>query len=279
MLAKLEQMGELDRTLVVVTSDNGMPFPRAKVNLYDPGVRMPLAMRWPERVPGGRRIDDIVSHIDLAPTFLEAAGLGIADEVTGRSLVPLLEREDSGILDHVRDATFPALERHTWCRPEGATYPIRAIRTREFLYLRNFQPEPWPTGGPEFISSNKTPHGDVDGCPTKDFMLAAANRTKFPRQYELCFSKRPLEELYDIAADPHQVKNVAGDPKYQEVKQELWARLESHLRRTGDPRIEGRDPWQEYVYRQTIGFGASFNRSLSEDERDKAAGRGAHKPE
>jgi uncharacterized sulfatase len=279
MLNLLEQRGELDDTIIVATSDNGMPFPRAKVNLYDPGVRMPLAIRWGERVSGERTVSDFVSHTDFAPTFLEAAGIRPPLAMTGRSLLGILTSNDSGAIEAGRDFAVTAVERHTWCRPDGATFPIRAIRTRDFLYLRNFEPERWPTGGAEFVSSNKTFHGDVDGCPTKDFMVAPENREQYPIEYDLCFGKRPAEELYDVRSDPDQVKNLADQPPYQEVKEALRNRLESYLTETGDPRLKDLDPWQAYVYRQTIGFGATFNRSLPEEERRRASERGAHKPE
>jgi uncharacterized sulfatase len=256
-----------------------MPFPRAKVNLYGRGVHMPLAIRWGDRIAGGRVIDDFVSHIDFAPTFLEAAGLAPPAGVAGRSLMPQLTSTAQGVIDPERDHVLTALERHTMCRPGGATYPMRAIHTAEYLYIRNFEPDRWPTGGPDFISSNKTYHGDVDGCPTKDFMTDPDNQQRYAREYELCFGKRPAEELYRIADDPDQVRNLAGVPEYNETKQQLWSRLSEQLRATGDPRIEGRDPWQAYVYHQTTGFGATFNRSLPESERSEAEDRGAHKPE
>ncbi len=274
MLAALERAGELDNTIVVATSDNGMPFPRAKVNCYDYGVHMPLAIRWGSRITGGRRVEDFVGHIDFAPTFLEAAGIAPPTGIAGRSLIPLLKADDPK-----RDAAHFALERHTWCRPDGATYPIRAIRTNRHLYVRNFAPERWPTGGPDFVSSNRTFHGDVDACPTKTFMIDPANQRKYTREYHLGFGKRPAEELYDVAADPFEVNNLATDPQYAADRQRLSARLEGYLRETGDPRIEGRDPWQGYVYHQTTGFGATFNRSLPDEERRRARERGAHKPE
>jgi N-sulfoglucosamine sulfohydrolase len=273
LLARLEEMRELDRTLIVVTSDNGMPFPRAKANLYDWGVRMPLAMRWGGHVTAGRVIEDFTSHIDLAPTFLDAAGLKPAQGMSGRSLLPLL----AGTRVAAQDCVFTGMERHTWCRPDGATYPMRAIRTREFLYIRNFAPDRWPTGGPEFVSSNKTFHGDVDEGPTKTFMVAEQKR--YGREFELGFGKRPAEELYDLAKDPFQVNNVAGEAPYADARRRLRGRLESYLKDTGDPRAAGQDPWQGYAYRQTIGFGASFNRSLSEEERRIARTRDTHKPE
>lgn len=275
MLAKLEQMSELDNTLVIVTSDNGMPFPRAKVNLYDWGVRMPLAMRWPEHIPPGTQVEAFASHVDFAPTWLDAAGVEPPSGMAGSSLfpLPLLGSEQA----EARDCIYTGFERHTWCRPDGATYPARAIRTKEYLYIRNFEPDRWPTGGPDFVSSNKTFHGDVDACPTKTFMIE--HREEFPGEYELGFGKRPEEELYRIDNDPGQVRNLAGDPAYMDKKRNLRERLEAYLRQTGDPRIDGRDPWQAYYYRQTIGFGATFNQALPEEEREAARERGAHKPE
>lgn len=276
MIQQLEELGELDNTIVVVTSDNGMPFPRCKTTLYDWGVRMPMAIRWAE-IPANRIIDDFVSLTDLAPTFLEAAGLSAHDAMTGRSLLSMLRSSRQGRIEPWRDHVFTAVERHTWCRPEGATYPSRSIRNFDHLYVRNFEPDRWPTGGPTFVSSNKTFHGDVDACPTKTFMVE--NKDRFPRQFELCFGKRPLEELYDVRRDPAQTNNLATDPEYAHVKERLWNQLRDRLKETADPRVEGRDPWKTYVYRQTIGFGATFNASLSEEERRLARERASHKPE
>lgn len=275
VLELLEAGGHADNTLVVVTSDNGMPFPRAKVNLYDWGVRMPLAIRWPARVTGGRTVDDLASHVDFAPTFLEVAGVAAPAGMAGKSLLPVLlaatTRGD-------RDAVFTGMERHTMCRPDGAGYPMRAIRTKESLYIRNFEPDRWPTGGP-FLSSNKTYHGDIDGGPTKDFLVDEGTQRAYPEQCRLCLGKRPEEELYDVVADPAQIHNLAEDPAHSAELLRLRKGLEDYLRDTGDPRIEGLDPWQAYTYHQTTGYGASFNNSLPEAVRNEAAGKPTHKPE
>lgn len=276
MMAKLEEIGELDNTLIVVTSDNGMPFSRTKTTLYDSGVRMPTAMRWGDRVPGGRVVDDFIGHIDFAPTFLAIAGLDPIAEHSGKSLLPLLETNESGRVAAARDHIVTGLERHTYCRENGATYPIRSIRTHDFLYIRNFEPDRWPTGGPEFISSNKAPHGDIDDGPFKDFMLREGVRLDFPSAFQMGFGKRPLEELYDCNADPHQVTNLADDPQYSDVKQRMWTRLESYLQATKDPRVQGEDPWQHYPYRQIDGFGATYNSTLTDQERAAARDRGKH---
>ncbi len=275
-LAFLEAAGELDNTLIVATSDNGMPFPRSKVNLYDRGIHMPLAMRWGSRLRAGRKVDDIVRHIDFAPTFLSAAGLPVPAGMAGRSLLPLFDSPKSGLVDPSFDAAFAGMERHVMARPGGGTYPMRVVRTREYLYIRNYEPDRWPTGG-EFLSSNRTTHGDVDGAPIRDFMLDPANRQRFPNQYELCFGRRPAEELYHLPSDPHQMHNLAREaPPALAVHRR---RLEDYLRQTGDPRIEGRDPWQHYIYYQTAGYGASFNMSLSEERRRQAREAPQHKPE
>ena len=247
MIQMLEEAGELDNTLIVVTSDNGMPFPRAKTTLYDWGTRMPLAVRWPERVPGGRVIDDLVSHTDFAPTFLEAAGLPVPEAMSGRSLVPLLASSETGQAPG-RDRAFTAIERHTWCRPNGALYPSRAIRTAKFLYIRNYAPDRWPAGDPDFDAAAQGFYGDIDRCPTKTFMMDPANQKQFPREFEWGFGKRTAEELFEIASDPGQVSNLASDPAYAEVKKQLSADLDSHLAATKDPRAEGKAPWERYPY-------------------------------
>ncbi len=275
VLAVLENRGLLDDTLIVVTSDNGMPFPRAKVNLYDGGLRMPLAMRWGRRLQGGRTASALVSHIDIPSTLLEAAGLPNLPGAAGQSLLPVLE----GKSDVARPHVLAGLERHTYCRPDGATYPARSVRTRDYLYIRNFAPDRWPTGGPEFVSSNKTFHGDIDGAPVKDELLAPENAKRFSRELALCTGKRPPEELYHLATDPDQVDNLAVKGTHAAALEQLRGLLETDLQATGDPRIEGRDPWQAYPYRQTTGFGASFNTALSEERRKAARDGAAHKPE
>jgi N-sulfoglucosamine sulfohydrolase len=267
VLAALEANGELDNTIIVVTSDNGMPFPRGKTTLYEAGTRMPLAIRWGDGVKQpGRVVDDFVLHTDFAPTFLEAAGIEVPEEVTGQSLIPVLQNDVSGITKDSRDFVVTAIERHTYTRPDGATYPVRAIRTREYLYLRNYYPDRWPTGG-DFVGTNKFIHGDIDTGPTKRFMMKPENMEKYAREYQLSFGKRPAEELFRIADDPDQVNNLADDPEFAEVKKRLAEMLNQHLTETGDPRLHGEEPWPGYIYHQYGAFGLNFNESLPEDER------------
>ncbi len=245
LLALLEKRGQLDNTLVVVTSDNGWPFPRAKANLYDAGTRMPLAVRWPVRIRGGRTLDDFVNLADLAPTFLEAAGLKPLPEMTGRSLLGLLT---GGEQPGRRNEVFLERERHANVRRGDLSYPVRGIRTRDFLYLLNFRPDRWPAGDPELYHS-VGPFGDCDDGPTKQLILAHREEPEFARFFELAFAKRPAEELYDLRKDPHQTVNVAGRREYAAMQRRLRRQLEAWMKQTGDPRATvDDDRWDRYPY-------------------------------
>jgi len=243
LLDVLEERGLLDNTLVVMTSDNGMPFPRAKTNLYDYGVRMPLAIRWPTVVKGGQTIEDFVSFADYAPTFLEAAGLKPPAEMTGRSLMKVLTSDKQGWVDPQRDKVFFGRERHTSLRAGGVGYPCRAIRTKDHLYIRNFARDRWPAGDPDV-------YGDIDGnSPTKTYLLDHREREDVRPLFELATSKRPAEELYDVKKDPAQMHNVAQRPEYAGVREKLRAALDTHLTATGDPRlVGGAEAFDQYPY-------------------------------
>ncbi len=146
---KLESIGELDNTLIVVSGDHGAPgFPHGKCNLYDFGSSVSLAIRW-GKVSGGRVVDDLISLTDLAPTFLELGHVPVPDRMTGRSLLPLLKSGKSGRVESSRDAVFIGRERHVEsARAEYTPYPQRAIRTHDYLYIVNFRPDRWPLGDP-----------------------------------------------------------------------------------------------------------------------------------
>lgn len=234
-LSALEQAGLTENTLVAITSDNGMPFPRAKCNLYDAGVRMPLAVRWPARVPGGRMVSDFVDFSDFGPTFLEAAGVAKPDDMAGRSFLNVLTSKKQGRVDPQRDFVVLARERHMVCRPGHVGYPVRAIRTHDYLYLRNFEPERSPSGRPYGTC-------DVDVKPpgAGHYMLEHRDDPVVRPLYEAAFLERPGEELYDVRSDPDQMKNLAGRPELESVKRRLRERLMEHLNATGDPRALGR---------------------------------------
>ncbi len=227
-LAKLEEIGELDNTFVLVTSDNGMPFPRVKGQIYEQAFHLPMALRWGSHIQGGRVIDDFINFRDFAPTFLELAGLKPAVSMTGKSFLDILRSGKSGAVDPTRNVMLVGKERHDLGRPNDWGYPVRAIRTPDYLYVRNYEPDRWPAGNPE------TGYRNVDDGPTKELMLSS-----FDELYRMSFGKRPPEELYVIKTDPECMKNVAQDLNYAQVKRQLRERMEEMLREQGDPRMLG----------------------------------------
>jgi uncharacterized sulfatase len=253
MLDHLAKTGELENTLVVATSDNGMAFPRAKGNLYEYGVHMPLAVRWGAHGKAGRTVDDFVSFTDFAPTFLRAAGLPVTPEMTGRELNALLDATGSGQIDPSRNQAVFGIERHfPGSRPNGAGYPSRGIRTGDYLYIWNLAPDRNPAGdnpGPVWPDDDPTGgYGDTDGGLTKSNIWQ--NRNRQPLYFRLAFAKRPAEELYSVRDDPFNVRNLASSPAHEKTRKELRGRLEAHLRRTRDPRILGRGEELDAVMRK-----------------------------
>jgi N-sulfoglucosamine sulfohydrolase len=253
-IAMLEEMGELEHTLIIVTADQGMPFPRAKANLYNDGVHVPLAVRWGERIPPGRVLEDLTSLIDLMPTILEAAGVAHPGDLpmSGRSLLNTLTSPEAGWVDPSRDAVYAGRERHSSSRWNNLGYPQRAIRTQRHLYIRNFAPDRWPAGAPQEIrggglSPMHSGYFDIDAAPSLDVMTRNADDPAFARFLELSVGKRPADELYDVLDDPGNIRNLAGDPAMAEVLDELRGRLMAFLEATGDPRATGNgDVWERY---------------------------------
>jgi N-sulfoglucosamine sulfohydrolase len=234
----LKEMGQLENTLVIVCSDNGWQMPRGLANLYDFGTRIPLVISMPERYSGGRVIDDFISLNDFAPTFLELAGLPIPDYMNARSFVNILESEAEGIIDKKRDFIVAARERHAFVRKGGTGYGARSIRTKDFLYIRNYVPDAWPAGEPPL-------YGDVDAhmlhypSPTKLHILKNKDTEGERNFFGLAFAKRPAEELYDLTKDPYQMINIADDVEYSDISKMLSDKLTQYLQENGDPRELG----------------------------------------
>ena len=244
ILEALERAGELENTIVIVTSDNGMPFPRAKANVYDAGARVPLAIRWPGVAVRETVVDALVSLTDLAPTLLEAAGLQPRAAMTGRTLRPLLQRQ----IQAGRERVFIERERHANVRRGDLSYPVRAIRTKDYLYIRNFRPDRWPAGDPELYFA-VGPFGDIDGGPAKTLLLDARADPAIARFFHLATARRPAEELYDVRRDPDQITNLAGTSAHRAVQRRLRDELDRWLRETGDPRARADDDrWDRMPY-------------------------------
>ena len=246
-ISHLEATGELDNTIIVITSDHGMPFPRAKASLYDAGTRVPLAIRWPGGIEKPGRVSEaFVNLSDLAATFLEAAGLEPHPSMTARSMISLLKNRD----DDRFNRALIAMERHDGCRKGGKGFPCRALRKDGFLYIKNYTPERWPAGDPDAsVCARAIPFGEVDSSPTKSLLMENLYDPKIRPFYDLSFAKQPAEQLYDVGKDPDQVKDVASDPKYAEQRKKMKEELEAHLVETEDPRaIGGEVMWDYYPY-------------------------------
>jgi hypothetical protein len=247
ILNQLDERGILDNTLVVATADNGMPFPRIKGQEYELSNHLPLAIMWKEGIEHpGRVVDDFVSFIDFAPTFIELAGLdwdqtGMAS-TPGRSMTGLFRAGD-GSVETFRDHVIFGKERHDVGRPFDRGYPIRGIIKDGYLYLKNFEPTRWPVGNPE------TGYLNTDGSPTKSLILEMRRQGKEVHYWEMNFGKRPGEELYHITVDPLCMVNLAGQEEFDTIKEELRETLYSELHAEEDPRILGRgDIFDKYVY-------------------------------
>ncbi len=238
ILDELQKAGELDNTMLVLTGDNGVNMPRGKTHCYDLSVRAPLMIRWPAGIPKpGRVVDDFIGQIDLVPTWLEAAGITPPAAMDGRSLMPLLKSDKSGVIDPARDHVIVGRERHEAdTRPDLMPYPMRAIRTADFLYVRNFKPDRWPCGDPY---SDQGPRGDADpqGSGTVAWLVAHRDEPATRPLYDRLYAKRPAEELYDLKRDPDQMHNLATDAAAGTVKSELSAKLMTILEKTSDPRL------------------------------------------
>lgn len=253
MIAELERRGLLEQTIIIVTSDHGMPFPRAKGYAYHDSNHVPLAVRWPRGTANpGRVIDDFVDFTDLAPTVLDYAGIAWKDSgmmpITGSSWRPILESPKSGQVLAARDHALVGKERTDVGRPRDQGYPIRGIVTADYLYLRNYEPARWPAGNPE------TGYLDTDGSPTKSLLLEQGRANRADRFWQLNFGLRPGDELYDLRSDRDCVRNLAADPAQAARLAALRLRLETKLKAQQDPRMAGQGQIFD-AYRPTSGAG------------------------
>jgi len=253
---ELEKAGRAQNTLLALTGDNGTPgLPHGKTQLYDLGSHAPLIVRWPGHIQPGRTVDDFVNLMDLAPTFLEVAGVPTPTAVDGVSLLPQLLSPNSGTVDPQRNFAIYGRERHyATARPGNVPYPSRAIRTQTHLYIHNFKPERWPWGDPFGIGSDnegpdaafvanyenlwESPFRDMDNSLTKAWIVTHRTDPATKVFYENTFGQRPQEELYDISKDPDQLHNIAYQPESQALQQKLSAQLREVLQKTHDPRLD-----------------------------------------
>ena len=243
LLKVLEESGQAENTLVIVTSDHGMPFPRSKGHNYHMSNHVPLIVYWPkEIVSPGRKSDAFLNHVDLAPTLLDVFGVdgGKAgmQPASGTSFLDLLR--DKPVRE--RPYAITGRERNdVYARPgsdTGLGYPVRALREGAYLYIHNFEPGRWPCGNPELG------YLDTDASPTKKF---AEDEGEQGTYWKFAFGKRPQEELFDITKDPDCVKNLAAEGDQKARVATMREKLFALLKEQGDPRMFGKgDQFDKY---------------------------------
>ncbi len=215
VLAELDRRGMARNTLVFFTSDNGMPFPRAKCTLYDSGTRVPLMARWPGKIQPGVR-DDLITLVDLAPTVLEAASVRPekAPEFQSRSFLPAL----LGQPYPQREFIFTERNWHDHLDL------IRAVRTERYRLIQNYRPE-----------VAYRPSRDLENSPTWASYLEEAKHGRLPEKLRgLLAPRRPEVELYDLKNDPDEMQNLAGDPARAGLIEELQQKLSVWMQETND---------------------------------------------
>lgn len=258
MLQLLEEKGELENTLIVVTSDNGMPFPRVKGLSYEHSNHLPLAVMWKNGIKNpGRKITDYISFIDFVATFLEVTDFTAEkvnmQPVQGKSLQPFFTSNKNDIIPSDKDFVLLGQERHDVGRPNDAGYPVRGIVKDGFMYLINFKNDRWPAGNPE------TGYTNTDGSPTKTEILNLKRSGENTQFWDYNFGKHSKEELFKIDEDEHCMNNLAYNKKYRNIKQQLHNLLISELKKQNDPRMFGKgDVFDNYVPDRNAGFYERF---------------------
>jgi len=207
VLDALERNGLAENTLVICTTDHGIPFPRMKCNLEDSGTGVMLIMRGPDGFSGGKVVDGLVSQVDIYPTVCEMLGIEAPSWLEGTSILPLIRGES----EQVREAVFSEVNYH------GAFEPMRSVRTERYKYIRRFVPR----GSPVLPN--------CDDSLSKDVWLRH-------RWAEMA----PVDEkLYDLVFDPNEKNNLSADPAYAETLAEMKRRLHEWMERTADPLLQG----------------------------------------
>jgi len=260
MINYLDSIGELDNTIIIVTSDQGMPFPRVKANCYEDGLHVPLAISYAKGFPGGRIVEDLISFVNLAPTILELTQIkqeGMMP-IIGQSIVNILTSDKESVADTEKKYIFAGRERHSSSRYKNVGYPQRVIRSKDYLLVWNMHPERWPAGAPQRLKNPQTGElypmygidaegkyhtgwafTDVDGSPAKSFLTEHHDDEDIRSYFDLAFAKRPEFELYDVINDSYCLNNLAGKPEYEKIEDELKAALMKELKSSEDPRIVG----------------------------------------
>ena len=214
MVAELKRRGRFDDTIVVFFADNGMPFPRAKGSLYDSGIGTPMVVSWPDRIPSGVVHEGLASVVDLAPTFLLAAGLPIPADMQGHSMMPAL-------LDPSHPGHAAVFSERNW---HNCDEHMRSVRTDRYKLIRNAYLG-LPLGQPSDVSSSPSWNSLLD--------LREAG-TMTPDQASQFRSPRPAVELYDLESDPDELENLADRSEHADIVAQLDGLLDRWASATGD---------------------------------------------
>ena len=250
-IKELDRRGKLDNTIIIVMSDNGMSFPHAKANCYDAGIHVPLAVCW-----GGKWINSepekhLVSSVDIFPTLLDATGINWegCSALQGQSLIPLLEGEDDKWKD---ENIFAGRERHSCSRHNNLGYPVRCVRSEDWLLIRNFCPERYPAGDPQSFEGKAksrivTAYYDIDAAPSKEYLIKHGAEKEVEKYFRAAVGLRPEYELFCLSTDPDCMVNLAEDKTCAAVLDSLKILLDAKLHETGDPRVGGNpEIWETY---------------------------------
>lgn len=253
----LEKNSLAENTLVIVTSDHGMPFPRVKGHTYDEAHHIPMVVRWPRGIASpGRHVKELISFIDVAPTLLELFGVDAQaagmSPITGKSFTDLLQNSSK----QARPFAIVGRERNdVLCRPgtpAGLGYPARGMRVDNWFYVHNFENDRWPCGDPELGLK------DTDDSPSKRLIQSLGENDIY---WQHAFGKRPKDQLFDLSEDPDCVHNLASDPKYLTKVNELRTQLMAELKRQEDPRALGNGAiFDNYLSPRMMGRPAQKNK-------------------
>lgn len=233
VMAELERQGVAENTLVLFISDNGRPFPRDKTTLYEGGIKTPWIVKWPARVKAGSVNNNLISSIDIAPTFTKLAGLAPSTDHEGMDFAPLLDENAKPVRDDIY------AEDH-WHDYEDYT---RAVRTTRYKYIKNF-----------YTDLPNTPSADAFNSLTFQSMLSEKANGQLNQAQLRCFEvPRPEEELYDIIADPNELDNLAQSPQHAEALADMRNRLQSMRKKTKDyiPEVRTSDEFDRLTGKPT----------------------------
>jgi len=206
------------------------------VNLFDFGSKIPLIICWKNQIVGERSVDDLVNLNDPVPTFLEFAHLKIPNDMTAKSLSSILFSGQSEYIESDRKFVLSTRENHTLCRKYGFGYPARSVRTYDYLYIRNCEPERRQASDPLLFGDVNT-HTLHYPSPTKVNIPENRNNSDIKFFYNPGFVNSSAEEINDLRLDPIQITNIPSQENYASIKKNQAKELDNYLDKTKDAGI------------------------------------------